>query len=165
MKKNIFKSIIIITFIFCNYLPVWSNENIDKIIFDYRIDQNNFLTTNNSLLSISESIKSPCNSNDWIYSTLIPGLGQIKMGDQNRGLKFILSESGLLILSIIGLIIYNLTGISQSNVSTPRNITTIYLGIVASIIGAISVIFLPFIHFANIIDSFAMSKEIECQSK
>ncbi len=164
MKKNIFKIIIIMTFIFFNYSPVWSNENTNKIIFDYQIDQNTFLATNNSLFSISESIKSPCNSNDWIYSTLIPGFGQIKMGDQNRGLKFTLSEAGLLILSIIGLIIYNVTDIPQSNVSIPRNITTIYLGIVASIIGAISIIFLPFIHFANIIDSFAMSKEKPCKS-
>ena len=160
MNKSIFKTMIIFSFIFCNYSPVWSMENIhyEKINLNYHVDQSLFLSMDKSFLSISESIN-PCNKNDWLYSILLPGLGQIKMGDQIRGLKFSFLEAGMIIISLVGLIIYNLTGINQSNVNTPRNPATIYFGIGASIIGAISILFLPFIHLWNILDSLSMSKE------
>ena len=166
--KKISKNVMIILILFFTVFNLnsysWSQalpEN--KIVERITIEKNDFfygirtyqiseasLTTNN------------CNSYTWAYSILIPGLGQILDGDTYRGLKFIFIEFGLLALSMLSFFIYNQTGISQYNVSTPRTPSNLITGITFSVLGAILLLFLPFIHIWNIIDAYALSKDLNC---
>jgi TM2 domain-containing membrane protein YozV len=149
MIKKFVISLIAFLTIFLTQSPVWaSNQNAGKIQQTITIERPVFFTNQPPYL-LADNISLGKDLNVWVLSILIPGLGQMIMGDILRGLKFpLIMAAGVGLISF--LFLGGIVSVGGGDNAYGIKLISVFLYSVALI--------LP-VYIWNIIDAYNMAQE------
>jgi hypothetical protein len=151
MIKKFLVVLVAFVTVFLTQSQTWAAvQNADKVQQAITVDKSTFFTQESPAMLAMKMGKGGDNSVLWIASIFIAGLGQILMGDLWRGLKFLLLEIGLAVVSAV-IIPILITAGGAAGVATGFGI--------AGILGLVIWVAILAVHIWNIIDAYNMSQE------